>query len=562
MKVKLHEQLTLHKSRNKIYIEPVGTGTEALTIDCRTCQITVNKQFSYSLLPTNVPSMRIYGIVGIKRLPVCPYLIVITQISEVSVIDQNQIYAIDGIELIPFSDDIENHEQSQYEWNCHYKSMIKDLFKTPQYYFSYTYDLTNSMQRSYLSLHGEKSSDISFNLSFGTYKSQHSYDTKFLWNLSVLSDFFASADNCDSYILPIIHGFVKTIRCTATYSHFLYWTLISRRSNRRAGTRFLRRGLDADGNAANYVETEQVVEFDKYISSFVIIRGSIPLVWYNRRNYRYRPPTEIDQFANQEATMRKHFDQLLETYKKVSVVNLVDQKGAEGMLENEFRNTLKPIQAESPIIYHYFDFHKECSNLRWFNLNKLIRRLEPEIKDYQFFAISKKSTLIDGELLHRQTGVFRVNCIDSLDRTNVLQSMIAYKIVESQVEGCKITPLPVPIVLSCPSIDTSFKHVWSDNADHLSIQYAGTPALKTDFTRFGHRTKLGIAKDGWNSITRYFLNNFYDDYRQDSLDLFHGNFAGYPSPLYKPWFSPQVYNSLPITLVVIILIILYFFVRY
>jgi len=35
--------------------------------------------------------------------------------------------------------------------------------------------------------------------------------------------------------------------------------LISRRSRHRAGTRYKRRGLDAEGDCANYVETEQVI---------------------------------------------------------------------------------------------------------------------------------------------------------------------------------------------------------------------------------------------------------------------------------------------------------------
>lgn len=66
--------------------------------------------------------------------------------------------------------------------------------------------------------------------------------------------------------------------------------------------------------------------------------------------------------------------------------------------------------------------------------------------------------------------------------------------------------------------------MWADNADMISIQYSGTGALKTDFTRTGKRTKMGVAKDGINSLTRYYKNNFADGFRQDSLDLFLGNY--------------------------------------
>lgn len=38
-------------------------------------------------------------------------------------------------------------------------------------------------------------------------------------------------------------------------------TLLSRRRNGMAGTRFNARGIDEDGNVANFVETEVIVNF-------------------------------------------------------------------------------------------------------------------------------------------------------------------------------------------------------------------------------------------------------------------------------------------------------------
>jgi len=61
-----------------------------------------------------------------------------------------------------------------------------------------------------------------------------------------------------------------------------------------------------------------------------------------------------------------------------------------------------------------------------------------------------------------------------------------------------------------------FKSVWADNADVISIQYSGTGALKTDYTRTGKRTKWGLVRDGINSLTRFYKNNFTDGFRQVS----------------------------------------------
>lgn len=62
--------------------------------------------------------------------------------------------------------------------------------------------------------------------------------------------------------------------------------------------------------------------------------------------------------------------------------------------------------------------------------------------------------------------------------------------------------------------ESLFKSVWADHADVISIQYSGTGALKTDYTRTGKRTKWGLVRDGINSLTRFYKNNFADGFRQ------------------------------------------------
>merc|ERR1711862_73951 len=64
--------------------------------------------------------------------------------------------------------------------------------------------------------------------------------------------------------------------------------------------------------------------------------------------------------------------------------------------------------------------------------------------------------------------------------------------------------------------------LWSNNADAISKLYAGTSALKGDFTRTGKRTKRGMIDDGINSLQRYYLNNFLDADKQEGIDLMTG----------------------------------------
>lgn len=73
------------------------------------------------------------------------------------------------------------------------------------------------------------------------------------------------------------------------------------------------------GYVANFVESEQVVVLeDKQgnlaTSSFVQVRGSIPLLWSQIPNIKYKPPTRIAPPSASHPAFDHHFKQLLETY--------------------------------------------------------------------------------------------------------------------------------------------------------------------------------------------------------------------------------------------------------
>lgn len=76
-----------------------------------------------------------------------------------------------------------------------------------------------------------------------------------------------------------------------------------------------------------------------------------------------------------------------------------------------------------------------------------------------------------------------------------------------------------------------FKGVWADNADIISVQYSGTGALKTDFTRTGKRTYLGAMNDLSNSVIRYYKNNFLDGFRQVNIPINSSSINLFPEKL-------------------------------
>lgn len=73
-------------------------------------------------------------------------------------------------------------------------------------------------------------------------------------------------------------------------------------------------------------------------------------------------------------------------------------------------------------------------------------------------------------------------------------------------------------------VEAAFKAIWANHGDDISLQYAGTGALKSGFTRTGVRTKAGMLDDGVKSGLRYYRNNFKDGTKQDALDLITGTY--------------------------------------
>ena len=79
-------------------------------------------------------------------------------------------------------------------------------------------------------------------------------------------------------MLPIMCGSV-IVQTVYVSNKQVKACLISRVSSERAGTRFNVRGLNDEGHTANFVETEQVLFCDDAVTSFVQVRGLVPVFW-------------------------------------------------------------------------------------------------------------------------------------------------------------------------------------------------------------------------------------------------------------------------------------------
>ncbi|CDK27121.1 unnamed protein product [Kuraishia capsulata CBS 1993] len=460
--------------------------------------------------PTS-PFTTISGVIGIIRLRSNSYVITADGAMEVGNFLGHKFYKVSTHSILPLGNHLQRYAVVDDETK--YLELLKNHLNEATLYFSYTYDLTNSLQRQ--AMHGEYS--------------WRNADPSFFWNHFVLSDLMALAKDkpaADMFVLPLIYGYVNIVK-TSVSMKSIGFGLITRRSRFRAGTRYFRRGIDESGNAANFNETEQVLSVShadgQDVFSYLQTRGSVPVYWAEINNLKYKPHLFIGP-SSLSAT-KDHFSHQVEKYGTNYLVNLVNQKGYEKPVKSAYENAVNSL-GDPRVKYVYFDFHHECRKMKWYRVRLLLdhlREMGLSPTDYFHETVGEKVGVSK-----TQTSVVRTNCMDCLDRTNVVQSTLGRWVLQSQLESVGVL-VPGQSWEKDVSFNLLFQNLWADNADYVSKSYSGTGALKTDFTRTGNRTKKGAFNDFINSVTRYLKNNYKDGPRQDGYDLFLGNFLPFES---------------------------------
>lgn len=200
-------------------------------------------------------------------------------------------------------------------------------------------------------------------------------------------------------------------------------------------------------------------------------------------------------FLDDEETQKafiKHFDDELNIYKNICIVNLVEQSGKEKIIGDKYAEHIIRYNNEN-LMYVTFDFHEYCRGMRFENVSALIEALATELHDFGFHWRDNNGAI------KNQGGVFRINCMDCLDRTNVVETALGKAVLESQLVKLGLAP---PYSHLPTELKTIFLKLRANNGDVISRQYAGTNALKGDYTRTGERKISGMVKDGMNSANR------------------------------------------------------------
>ena len=140
--------------------------------------------------------------------------------------------------------------------------------------------------------------------------------------------------------------------------------LISRLSCERAGTRFNVRGINDEGHVANFVETEQLIYFDDIVSSFVQVRGTLPVFWHQASIPGGRV-TLSRGFECSHPAFERHGERLVAQYGEQLLLNLLSTRAGtdDQLLTEAYQDHVQQSGFKEHLTLLNFDYHHHISCL-------------------------------------------------------------------------------------------------------------------------------------------------------------------------------------------------------
>ena len=475
-----------------------------------------------SIIYKAINSKAILGIININKLY---FILHVTTSKVVGKMKNEIIYKIEEVEFCPMQTvDLLYDEEKKIN---QIKDGISKLLKLG-FYYSFGLNLTNSQQnQSKLSSQEIKDNN---NLTFEQ-KMKNIYKTinkKYFFNYNLYKIFINKStklpyDFAYSFILPIICGYIGMYDYTINNKQ-LQFILISRRSQNYAGTRYNTRGIDDNGNVANFCETEQILVRGDYLFSFCQLRGSAPVFFEQLGITGYTDITRGKHFSKE--AFSKHLEEINQDFPLVYFVNLLNQtKSGEAPIIAEFEKQIQFRLNNNDIRYTYFDMQNECQKDNYTNTDKLINKVKPLIEIFNCFS----QNLHTREIYSYQKGTIRTNCLDCLDRTNIIQMRICWIILEIFFKKLNLDNQSINKIFNSTenffTQDTKnefkekFKNIWAENGDEISIQYAGTASTHTTVTKTGGHSLMGLIQHGIATVSRIYQGNFEDNFKQECIDI-------------------------------------------
>lgn len=448
----------------------------------------------------------------------------ITEIAQIGKILDHEIFQISKWKVIPIigvKSDIEEKECKQM------RNYLES--ETNKFYYSFTYDMSHNLQDNFCySLKSNETIKKKYELAeFPVFK----------WN-DFLSQYFSKAGNGtvdkDKWVIKMIHGYYEEMTIEL-FSNIISIHLISRRMVQNSGTRYNRRGLNPDGFPANFVETEQIVanltissKIKPMISSFVQVRGSVPIYWFQEPGmFTPKPEINIRDVDFRLVGANKHFSDMVGLYgRNIFCLNLMKSRphrksNKEEILSEEYRALMERLRnldrKFENVDYCHIDLKNSIKEDQDNFFNIAFKLAENLTKKQKFFLLSGfEAECLPGDIIIRfQNGVSRVNCVDCLDRTNFMQNILGEMSFSEQLKTCLRLPQDQRLDIS-QKILQIYQSLWRNTGDNIALQYGGSKA---------HQQKdSNVAEMMYQSAKRHLANTFSDNQKQYQISVFLGDF--------------------------------------
>lgn len=367
------------------------------------------------------------AVLGLVTLLGHSYLILVTKSVQVGQIAGHPIYCIGDTHLLPLGSASAQAQAGNNKDHLRLRQLFRGVdLCGGDFYFSYSYDLTRSLQ---FNSNRARTSD-----------SNHHYCNLFTWNFYLAQSLLDHLPTASDWVPALVHGFFSQIANVDVAGFPIDMTLIARRSRRFAGTRYNRRGISPNGFVANHVESELIVSvsnrqrlYDRRkpvgFCSIVLVRGSIPLFWAQDDPFSPRPEIKITKREQNYASTLVHFRSLIETFGApvicLSLIKTKEGVAQETVVGNQFEESVAELCEngaldQDSLLYKSFDLLQAREQQRHVvsEISNLIAALSPQVTFFSIpdiphlYSTPKVELCPDSE----QVGVLRVNCIDCLDR--------------------------------------------------------------------------------------------------------------------------------------------------
>lgn len=397
----------------------------------------------------------------------------------------------------------QNYERQLSEHPC---GGLKRLIADGSFYYSTDFDISNTLQERGLVNRIEYTID--------------NQDHRHIWNANQISEIIQlrsriaiqerSFFDGGKFLIFLSRGFCKTIMDESSSSI----TLLSRISSEGMENLMEFKGIDQNGKVSNFIETEIIVQTKKYLFSYVLTGGDIPLNWelVEGQFLHSKKPKLLTKASTIQPSFDLHFDELMSKYGVVTIVNVSKPK-------NEYYEAL-------------INALKKCADTKEINIcliedsgsslsknpHRILYILQKKIYEFGAFAYDMEKKVYVG----KQTGVFRISAVNLLNKLNIVEKAISTDVLELTINEIKENSLSA-------NFWKAHESVWSSNEfwlERLNSKHSKNPSkYRKIYKSLLDPSSIVTLYDPLHIYVTKFLRQIRNEYTFDKeISIFAGTF--------------------------------------